>query len=121
MDIKIPPFGSSMPPQGGIYALLCGAMRGLFHMTNKMPPARYAEDIFYMPVVGVEQTYFSIWAIPQYADPDGMWFFTTDFAIPNFEFAPPQEKCGLKVWSMAKENEPLRAVALLFSLLLTEP
>ncbi|HJG27596.1 MAG TPA: hypothetical protein K8V20_02975 [Subdoligranulum variabile] len=74
-----------------------------------------------MPVVGVEQTYFSIWAIPQYADPDGMWFFTTDFAIPNFEFAPPQEKCGLKVWSMAKENEPLRAVALLFSLLLTEP
>lgn len=74
-----------------------------------------------VPVVGVEQTYFSFWAIPQYADPDGMWFFTTDFAIPNFEFAPPQEKCGLKVWSMAKENEPLRAVALLFSLLLTEP
>ena len=31
-------------------------MRGLFHMTNKMPPARYAEDIFYMPVVGVEPT-----------------------------------------------------------------
>src|SRR5699024_891921 len=58
-----------------------------------------------MPVVGVEQTYFSIWAIPQYADPDDMWFFTTDFAIPNFEFALPQEKCGLKVWSKLWEPE----------------
>ena len=58
-----------------------------------------------MPVVGVEQTCFSIWAIPQYAVPDDMWFFTTDFTIPNFEFALPQKKCGLKVWSKLWEPE----------------
>lgn len=58
-----------------------------------------------VPVVGVEQTCFSIWAIPQYAVPDDMWFFTTDFAIPNFEFALPQKKCGLKVWSKLWEPE----------------